>query len=142
MVQNDRKGVLSKRGFGGSDFDIEILYFSYIILFSLRFSKVFPSKPLEGKTFENLRKNKIMYEKYKISMSKSDPTKPRFESTPLRSFCTKNHQNPFINKVAPHISILKLGITSLTRASRGRWEHPQSSAGSGGKTSGFGTHLR
>ena len=75
-MQNDRKGVLSKRGFGGSDFDIEILYFSYIILFSLRFSKVFPSKPLEGKTFENLRKNKIMYEKYKIPMSKSDPTKP------------------------------------------------------------------
>ena len=49
--------------------------------------------------------------------SKSDPTKPRFESTPLRSFCTKNHQNLFINKIAPYISILpsqNLGITSLT----------------------------
>ena len=129
-MQNDREVVLSNRGFGGSDFDIEILYFSYIILFSLRFSKVFPSKPLEGKTFENLRKNKIMYEKYKISMSKSDPTKPRFESTPLRSFCTKNHQNPFINKVAPHISIYcpqNLGITSLTNGGVHPTGHPTTS---------------
>ena len=55
-------------------------------------------------------------------MSKSDPPKPRFESTPLRSFCTKNHQNPFINKVAPHILILKLGITSLT------WGHARTAA--------------
>ena len=51
-------------------------------------------------------------------MSNPDPTKWRLERTHSASFCTKNHQNLFINKIVPQITILYLGITSLTGEGR------------------------
>ncbi len=53
-------------------------------------------------------------------MSNPDPHKCRLERTHSASFCTKNHQNPFINKKVPLITLFpsqNLGITSLTRVS-------------------------
>ena len=49
----------------------------------------------------------------------SDPHKSRLERTHPASFWIKNHQNPFIDKKVPQISIVpsqNLGITSLTSA--------------------------
>ena len=46
FVQNDREAVLSNRGFVGSDFDFEILYFSERAMYMF-------AKALMEKTFEH-----------------------------------------------------------------------------------------
>ena len=44
-------------------------------------------------------------------MSKSHPVEPCIESTHSASFCTKNHQNLFINRIITQITVFYLGIT-------------------------------
>ena len=63
-----------------------------------------------------------MFENYVFSMSKSHPHKSRLESTHSASFCTKNHQNLFINKIVVKNTVFYLGIAYLI------WAHTKNTA--------------